>query len=501
MENSKKQLKNEDNTDSYMKSILDEIHLTPEEFEKELGMSVEEFEKEVGLSVEDIVQEVGLFDKYENNSDESNTDKESNSLIKHNNITYLKKRFDNVMNLNPPEEASTSVRDFLKDFEKEVGREDDSDPIEILTIAVAGEIGPAKSIIPVIEQIKKFEKEGKLNWKKTRFIGLYHGGEAKKLFEPYCDIMFSIGQGRRANQSKNKGFKLFKLILKDIFKATRAMMGEEIDILITCGNAGDVRKAIIAAKLLRTPVLHIEQDIYNPIEVISYANLVTVPSVEYELYLKENYNLKNIVNIGGYPMAFYVYDLISNKTLLTKEEIVKEYGFENYILVLLGGDLQDEDLPELISIIESLKYPTLIAPYRFNKKTVEKLTRASYINVLDNNVDIISLANCSNALIYGAGMGMTIEAGVLKVPSIKIYGFHLFHSSINLAKELNIPVVDKISIPDVLKYLNPPTGDIVRDGHMAINNIIYTINNFDYSLKKGNFISLFKIWRARSKFR
>ena len=39
---------------------------------------------------------------------------------------------------------------------------------------------------------------------------------------------------------------------------------------MTCGNAGDVRKGISASKILRIPNLHIEQDIYNPIEMIAF---------------------------------------------------------------------------------------------------------------------------------------------------------------------------------------------------------------------------------------
>ena len=98
-------------------------------------------------------------------------------------------------------------------------------------------------------------------------------------------------------------------------------------------------------------------------------------------------------------------------------------------------------------------------------------------------------------------MGMTIEAGVLKVPSIKIYGYHVFHSSINLAKELNIPIVNIWDIPRALRKLYPPSGDLVENGQLAIYNLVNIINNFNYSLKKGNIRSTFKIWRARSKFK
>ena len=151
-------------------------------------------------------------------------------------------------------------------------------------IAIAGEITPSKTIIPIIEKLREREKEGKLSFKINKLIGLYHGESSKDFLEPYCDETYSIGEGRRGK--KNSAGKLAYLISKDILKSFNALKGKGIDLLITAGNAGDVRKAIVAANILKIPVLHIEQDIYNPIEVISQANLVTVPSNAYKEYLE-----------------------------------------------------------------------------------------------------------------------------------------------------------------------------------------------------------------------
>lgn len=62
--------------------------------------------------------------------------------------------------------------------------------------------------------------------------------------------------------------------------------------MLTCGNAGDVRKGIISANILHIPVLHIEQDIYNPIEMIAFADIITAPSKDYKEYLEREYLLK-----------------------------------------------------------------------------------------------------------------------------------------------------------------------------------------------------------------
>ena len=166
---------------------------------------------------------------------------------------------------------------------------------ESKNIAIAGEITPSKTIIPVIERLRELENEDKLSFKLNKIIGLYHGESSRTFLEPYCDEVHSIGEGRRGK--KNSTGKLALLISKDILKSYNALKGKNIDLLITAGNAGDVRKAIVAANILRIPVLHIEQDIYNPIEVISQANLVTVPSNDYKEYLEKNYQLKNLMKI------------------------------------------------------------------------------------------------------------------------------------------------------------------------------------------------------------
>ncbi|WP_295722203.1 hypothetical protein [uncultured Methanobrevibacter sp.] len=515
--------------------LLLELDMTPEDFEKNFGISFDEFDDDVDLSIHELLEELDLLDDDLGNNFQSYLPKPSlknkksdskskinNSTIKEDNnidskepkthfsLYQSKKSKNNTSksknrqtNQNKDDESISdsihSVRNYFEEnrFIKNTDKEID----KIRTIAVACEIAPAKTIIPVLKLLRKFESEKKLNWEKTRIIGLVHGDGASELIKPYCDDIYYIGQGRRANQSNNSRINLFRLIIIDIYKATLAMMGEQIDLLVTCGNAGDVRKAISAAKLLRTPVLHIEQDIYNPIEIISHANLITTPSKDYEFYLKIQYSLKNVVNIGGYPQASYVNSMIQSDKLLTKDQITEQYGFDHYIFVVLGGDLKVDDLKDLIPLIDGFDYPTLIAPYRFDKKMIEDLSRSDKVKILDNFVDVLSLSYHCDALIFGAGMGMTIEAGVLKVPSIKLYGFHPFHSSINLAKDLNIPIVQIYDIPRALKKLYPPSGDLVSDGEIATYNILNLINNFDYSLKKGNIKSTFKLWRGRSKFK
>lgn len=368
-------------------------------------------------------------------------------------------------------------------------------------IAIAGEITPSKTIIPIIERLRQLEKEDKLNFKINKIIGLYHGESSKAFLEPYSDELFSIGEGRRGK--KNSTGKLAYLISKDILKSFNALKGKNIDLLITAGNAGDVRKAIVAANFLKIPVLHIEQDIYNPIEVISQANLVTVPSQRYKEYLEKKYDLKNVVNINGYPMAKYVEGYIREGNLIDKDEIYGEYGMKEFVLVVLGGDLKDEDLEPLIRSVEELNLKALIAPYRFDRNRVKEIVLSPNIKVLPQYVDLLSFMNAASHLIYAAGMGMTIEAGVFNIPSLKIEGFHKTHGSVDLARELNIPIVKIDEISEAFENLSDTKdSDLVKNSEIAIEKVVELINDFDEkSLKRSGFNSTKKIWNSRKEFR
>ena len=387
-----------------------------------------------------------------------------------------------------------------------------------LNIAIAAEIAPAKTIIPVLEKLKDLDADDKLNFKIAKIIALYHGLPAKDLLKDYCDEFYSIGEGRRGTPK----YKLPFLIFRDIIKSFNALKGKNIDLLITIGNAGDVRKSIIAANILKIPILHIEQDIYNPIEVISQANLVTVPNEEYINILK-GYGIKNVVNINGYPMVKY----ISNNTFSTNpnSDYVKNLSVKNIkdgfdILVVLGGDLKKNEVPLLLNEIQHLGRNTLIAPYRFNRDFIidlinsinstsfnnqTNLTSSNNLNqiiVLDQYVDLIPYLQSTKLLIYAAGMGMTIEAGLMEVPSIKIEGFHKEHASVDLAKSLGIPVVKIEDINNInIGSIQVSSKNLLENSEIAIDKLVDIINNFDFSSKRSGFKVAKNIWNVRKIYR
>jgi UDP-N-acetylglucosamine:LPS N-acetylglucosamine transferase len=359
-----------------------------------------------------------------------------------------------------------------------------------MKIGFACELTPAKTFIPIIERLREMEKDNDLNWDQLEIIALAHGNGAEELIAPYCDETYYIGTGRSSGDERKIG--KFYLVVKDIIKAIKFM--KNINLLLSCGNAGDVRKSVMAAYFLKIPVIHIEQDIYNPIETIALTNIVNLPLEKYKSYIQREYKIKNIEVIGGYPMVRYIADFIKNNLKSEKEVenlYFKNNGIDEYIFVVLGGDLRKEDINDLIKTLIKYNLPIVIASYRFDKNLVEKIVKEIRTNIniliLDNFVDVVILINYCKVLIYGAGMGLTIEAGILKKPTIKIDGFHNLQGSIDLAKHLNIPVIKIQNLPENIDNLNEITGDLIKDSDIAIENIINIIKNHKNYSKKGGF--------------
>ncbi|MGZ7107481.1 MAG: hypothetical protein ACXVHW_00790 [Methanobacterium sp.] len=356
-----------------------------------------------------------------------------------------------------------------------------------MKIAVIAEIAPAKAFVPVLEKLD------------AEIIGLTHGQGVDELLKDYCTEIHNIGESRGKGAEKRSNVKIASLIFEDIISTVRALRGKDIDLLLTCGNAGDVRKGISAAKFLRMPDLHIEQDFYNPIEMIAFSNLITVPSDHYQKFLSQKYGIFNSKVIGGYPMASYV-----NERQLKDVDIVKsENNVDDFILLVFGGDIQGNEIPGIIDQVEKLDKTILIVPFRFDAEYVKSLVKSPKIKVLDGFVDLLSLMKASSGMIYGAGMGLTIEAGVLGVPSIKLAGFHRKHASNDLAMELGIQIAEIEEISEYINKLKAPRGKwLIEDGEKSVCNIIELVNNFDNVKGKSSGIKSFrKIWKARSEFR
>jgi hypothetical protein len=356
-----------------------------------------------------------------------------------------------------------------------------------MRIAVIAEMAPAKAFIPIIKELD------------AEIIGLTHGHGVKELLGQYCSEVHSIGQSRGQTAKKRSNSKIASLVIEDIWRVIRSLKGKDIDLLLTCGNAGDVRKGITASKILKIPDLHIEQDIYNPIEMIAFSNLITVPSELYKNYVVEKYGLNNVHVIGGYPMASYVNDM----SIEDSNNIKTRYGVDEFVVLVFGGDVKSEDIPRIINQAEKLDENILIIPFRFSSDFVKKFISSSKLKVLDGYIELPSLISASSYMIYAAGMGLTIEAGVLEVPSIKIAGFHRKHSSVDLARELGIQVTEIDDISNSVNNLKVPKGEwLIENGKKSVSNVLDLINNYDKMKSNVSGVgSCKKIWNSRSEFR
>lgn len=356
-----------------------------------------------------------------------------------------------------------------------------------MRIAVIAEMAPAKAFIPIIKELD------------AEIIGLTHGHGVKELLGQYCSEVHSIGQSRGQTAKKRSNSKIASLVIEDIWRVIRSLKGKDIDLLLTCGNAGDVRKGITASKILKIPDLHIEQDIYNPIEMIAFSNLITVPSELYKNYVVEKYGLNNVHVIGGYPMASYVNDM----SIEDSNNIKTRYGVDEFVVLVFGGDVKSEDIPRIINQAEKLDENILIIPFRFSSDFVKKFISSSKLKVLDGYIELPSLISASSYMIYAAGMGLTIEAGVLEVPSIKIAGFHRKHSSVDLARELDIQVIEIDDISNSVNNLKVPKGEwLIKNGKKSVLNVLDLINNYDKMKSNVSGVgSCKKIWNSRSEFR
>ena len=356
-----------------------------------------------------------------------------------------------------------------------------------MNIAIVAETAPAKTLIPIIEKVD------------ADILSLTHSEGAMELLAPYSNEILSIGEGRRNTTKKRSNFTIAKLVLKDTLRTYNALKKHPVDLTLTCGNAGDVRKGIAASKKLNIPKLHMEQDIYNPIEMMAYADLITVPNKTAMKQLEEMYGITNTVNIKGYPQAEYV----GRVPILEADKIYEQYQHDDFYVLFLGGDTRASDIPEIIREVEKIDRTILVIPFRFETSTITPHITKSNIIVVEGYVDLISLMNASKGVIYCAGMGVTIELGALGVPAVKILGFHTQHASNDLASDLGISVASTDDIDDAVSRMKKPQGKrLIKDGCKASLKVAELTESMDlFDQNCGGLSSLRKIWNQRKQYR
>ena len=180
------------------------------------------------------------------------------------------------------------------------------------------------------------------------------------------------------------------------------------------------------------------------------------------------YDITNTVNIGGYPQAEYV----SRVPILEAEKIYEQYKNDDFYVLFLGGDTRASDIPEIIKEAEKIDKTVLVIPFRFETSAITPHITKDNIIVVEGYVDLISLMNASQGVIYCAGMGVTIELGALGVPAVKILGFHTQHASNDLANDLGINVASAQDIDYAVSRMRKPQGKrLIKDGCKASRKV------------------------------
>jgi hypothetical protein len=179
------------------------------------------------------------------------------------------------------------------------------------------------------------------------------------------------------------------------------------------------------------------------------------------------------------------------------------YGISDFYVLFLGGDTRPEDIPEMIRQVEMLSHNVLVIPYRFDVAYVSKFITKKGVYIIDGDVDLISLMNASDGVIYCSGMGVTIEVGALSVPAVKVLGFHKEHASNDLALSIGINVVSIYEIHNAVEHMKTPFGSrLVKNGSKASYKVAELAKNMDmFGGNSGGLSSLRKIWNQRKKYK
>ena len=182
MKNSSKSNLNKNNYSNH--PILLELNMTPEEFEKKYGVSFDDFENDVDLSTHQLLEQLDLLE--DETQEKNNSTKEKSNLKdrkkfsnkKNNKNSDSKKKSSSYFSLSKT--SNNKYINQIKDIEDEsissgisnvrtffnqnrYTKVSDRELEEVRTIAVACELAPAKTLIPILKLIRKFEKENSLN--------------------------------------------------------------------------------------------------------------------------------------------------------------------------------------------------------------------------------------------------------------------------------------------------------------------------------------------------
>ncbi|WP_456482538.1 hypothetical protein [Methanopyrus sp.] len=309
------------------------------------------------------------------------------------------------------------------------------------------EPSPAKNLIPVWERLLE---EG---WE----VAAYGHGRGVEVLKWEGIETESLGKPRR--RQGMLGYVGFSI---DLIRTVRALASERASVVLSSGNTGDARKSLIAARVLRVPSVHLEMDVYNPVEVIRWATRVLVPfSEDWAEVLERRTGVKARV-VSGAPLAQYLAD--RHLSGYIPGPVPDEY--EGRVLVCLGGDITEEGARRLLSDLRD--HDPVVVPFRVSPPEGFECVREF--------VDLPGLMMLADTVVFTGGFGVTIEACVVAKKAVKVSEVHPRHLSHWIAEESGVPVMylnEGSGAEDAVRMARKPRGKwLVRRGRSAVAEIV-----------------------------
>ncbi len=303
------------------------------------------------------------------------------------------------------------------------------------------EPSPAKNLIPVFEELTDRGYE----------VAVYGHGEGAEVLAWEGIEAPTLGRPRRRSRLAPV---LFALDL------TRVLLREILDgpsVAVTSGNTGDARKTLLASKALGIPSLHVEMDVYNPVEAIRFATAVAVPEQAPDF----DPGGPEVIEISGPPIAAYIADRhLKGRVPGPVPEDVK-----GRVLVCLGGDVTED---QALGLLEALRpVDPYVVPFR--------VEAPPGFDRPDTFIDLPGAMMEAKAVIFAGGFGVTVEACLVARKAVKVSGVHDRHFSHEVAKACGIRVlnVEEVNDPeDVLAECSEPDGGwLIRAGRDAVGEV------------------------------
>ncbi|WP_457620257.1 hypothetical protein [Methanopyrus sp.] len=312
------------------------------------------------------------------------------------------------------------------------------------------EPSPAKNLLPVWERLLE---EG---WE----VAVYGHGRGIEILKWEGIETERLGKPRR--KQGLFGYVGFSI---DLIRTVRVLASERASVVLSSGNTGDARKSLIASRMLGIPSVHLEMDVYNPVEAVRWATRVLVPfSDKWTEVLERRVGVK-AETVSGAPLAQYLADRHLSGRI--PGPVPEEY--EGRVLVCLGGDITEKGARRLLSDLKD--HDPVVVPFRVNPP--------EGFECVQEFVDLPGVMMLADTVVFAGGFGVTIEACVTAKKAVKVSEVHPEHLSHWIAEESGVPVMYLNEGPgteDAVQMARKPRGGwLIRRGRSAVAEIVEEI--------------------------